>query len=142
MYIHSRHCACLSSAVLWKLHICIQLYVAIAQPEQKLVGVVAATVEAGSLQRKSVSSSSPTIKVNRSNLSSSFRLGCQLQVIICKCKSRYYPRLLSLHASTESPIEHVGSLRGGALCDTVTVASSLLSGKEWRPKCQGQATFR
>ena len=29
----------------------------------------------------------PTPKVNRSNLSSSFRLGCQLQADICKCKS-------------------------------------------------------
>ena len=124
-------------------HICFRL--AINQPEQKLVGVVAATIEAGSLLQKSVSLSSPTVKVNRSNLSSLFRLGRQLQAVIYKCKSRCYPRLLLLCAPTELrelPIEHVGSLRTGALCDTVSVASSLLSGKEWRPKCRGQATFQ
>ena len=57
-------------------------YIAINQligQEHKLVGVVAAKVEAVSLQRKTVSQSSPTAKANRSNLSSSFGLGCQLQ---------------------------------------------------------------
>ena len=42
-----------------------------------------------------------------------------------------YPRLFLLRASTELPIEHVGSLRAGALCDTDFIACSLLNGKEW-----------
>ena len=77
--------------------------------------------------------SSPTVKANRGAFSSSFRLGRQLQtdIIICKCKSRSYPRLFPLRASTELSIEHIGNLRAGALCDTVFVAFSLLSGKEW-----------
>ena len=67
-----------------KLHICIRL--AINKPEQKLVGVLAATVEGVSLQHKSVSQSSPTTKSNRSGLSSLLRLGRQLQAGICECK--------------------------------------------------------
>ena len=50
--------------------------------EQKLGGVVAASVEAVSLQEKSVSQSSPTAKANRSDLTSLFRVGCQLQADI------------------------------------------------------------
>ena len=59
--------------------------------EQKL-GVVAATVEAVSLQLKIVSQSSPTAKANRSDFSSSLGLGYQLQAGMCKCKCRSYSR--------------------------------------------------
>ena len=48
--------------------------------------------------------------------------------------------LLLLNTSTKLPIEHVGSVGAGALSDTISIASSLLPGSEWRPKCQGQAT--
>ena len=64
-------------------HIKLQcIRVAINQPVQKLVGVVAATVEPISLQQKSVLQSSPIAKTSRNNLSSSFRLGRQLQAAI------------------------------------------------------------
>ena len=64
----------------------IRILASLNQPEQKLVGVVAATVEAASLQQKSVSQLLLTAKANRSYLSSSFRLGRQLQAdILCKC---------------------------------------------------------
>ena len=63
-------------------HICIRL--AINQPEQKLVGVLAATVETVLLQQRSVSLSSPNAKANRCDLSS-FRPSRQLQAVKCKC---------------------------------------------------------
>ena len=75
-------------------HSCIRL--ALNQPEQKVVGVVAATVEAASLQQKSVSQLSPTPKGNRSYLSSSFRLGRQLLADICRCKCQSYSRPVRL----------------------------------------------
>ena len=115
---------------------CIQLV--INQLVQKLIGLLEAIVETVSLQRKSVSWSSPNAKANRSDLSSSFRLGGQLQAVVCKFKS--YSLLLSLRASTKQPVEHIGSLGADPLCDTVSVASSLLRGSEWRPKSVGQAT--
>ena len=107
---------------------------------QKLVGLLAATVETVSLQQRSVSLSSPNAKADRSDLSSSFRLGHQLQAGICKCKSRSNSLLLSLRAITKLSIEHLGSVGAGALCDTISVASSLLRGSEWRPKSVGQTT--
>ena len=83
-----------------RTHTCIRL--AINQTEQKLVGVVAAAVEAASLQQTSVSQLLPTTKANRSYLSSSFRLDRQLQADICKCKCRSYsrPALLSKYPSS------------------------------------------
>ena len=58
-------------------HTCIQL--AVNQPEQKLVDVVAATVEAASLQP-------PTAMAKGSYLSSPFRLG-RADIGKCKCQS-------------------------------------------------------
>ena len=76
------------------------IWLAINQPLQKLVGVVAATVEIFSLQQKLVSQWLPTSKANRSNLSSSLRLRHQLQASICKCKRWSYSCSARLPSNT------------------------------------------
>ena len=76
-----------------------KLYMLSAGKGSKNVGVVAAMVEVVSFQQKTVLKSSQTAKADRSDLSSSFRLGHQLQTgIICKCRS--YSRLPNHPSST------------------------------------------
>ena len=104
---------------------CIRL--ALNQPEQKLVGVVAAAVEAASLQQKTVLQLLLTVKANRSHLSSSFSLG---QASLIALTPHVY------RTTHQARWQHGGR----PLSVTDFVASSPLRGSEWRLTSWGQAT--
>ena len=110
-----------------KSHSHTYIWLAFNQPERKLVGVVAATVQAVSLQQKSVSQLSPIVKANRSYLSSSFRLGSQPSCVDLTLAPRVYWTTHRAHWQHCSLWHRF-------------VASSLLCGSEWQPKSWGQAT--
>ena len=131
----SRHCACFSISASG------YTYPSISQ-EQKLIGVVAARVETTSLQQKSVSQSSPTAKANRSDLTSSFWLGRQLQADMCKCKSWSYSRPLRVpnHPSStwqrgcRRSLWHRPSCFQPAPCLIMATIESRSSDSRWTPR--------
>ena len=101
-----------------RLHVKLQcsIRLVIDQPVQKLVGVVAATIETVSLQQKSVSWSLPNAKATRSAPRSDLVANYRLIYVSVSLNLTLAPRVYQTIL--------VGSMGAGALCDTVSIAFS------------------